>query len=71
MSAGTYEIANPRVGIHINIRDLRCEVGATVYTLVQFELEIHAFCGAIYMRIQSSMRADLFSMRVDLHKEWS
>ena len=59
--------------IHLNIRDLMCEVGATVYTLVRLDLEIHAFCGVIYKKIQSksSMRADPFSMRVDLHKEWS
>ena len=59
--------------IHLNIQDLRCEVGATIYTLVQLELEIHAFHGVIYKKIQSksSMRADPFSIRVDLHKEWS
>ena len=59
--------------IRLNIRDLRCEVGVTVYTLVQLELEICAFRRAIYTKIQSksSMRADPFSMRVDLHKEWS
>ena len=36
-------------------------------------LEIHVFHGAIYKKIQakSSMRAVSFSMRVDLHKEWS
>ena len=34
--------------IHLDIQDLRCEVGATIYTLVWLELEICAFCGAIY-----------------------
>ena len=59
--------------IRLNTRDLKCDVGVTIYTLVRLELEIHAFCGAIYKKIQSksSMRADPFSMRVDLHKEWS
>ena len=61
------------LSIRLNIRDLRCEVGVTVYTLVWLELEIHVFCGAIYTRMQSksSMRADPFSMRVNLHKERS
>ena len=61
------------LSIHLNIRDLRCEVGVTVYTLVWLELEICVFHGAIYTRIQSksSMRPDPFSMRADLHKEWS
>ena len=59
--------------IHLNIQDLRCEVGATVNILVWLELEIRAFRRAICMRIQSksSMRADLFPMRANLHKEWS
>ena len=35
----------------------------TVYTLVWLELEICAFHGVIYMKIQSKS-----SMRVDLHK---
>ena len=36
-------------------------------------LEIHVFCGVTYKKIQSksSMRVDPFTMRVDLHKEWS
>ena len=29
--------------ICLNIRDLRCDVGVTIYTLVQLELEICAF----------------------------
>ena len=46
-------------------------MGVTIYTLVWLELEIRAFCGAIYKKIQSksSMRVDPFSMRVDLCKE--
>ena len=32
----------------LNIQDLRCEVGATVYTYCGFILEICAFRGAIY-----------------------
>ena len=61
------------LSICLNIQDLMCKVGATVYTLVWLELEIRAFCGVVYMKVQSksSMRADPFSMRVDLHKEWS
>ena len=54
------------LSICLNIRDLRCEVGATIYTLVWFELEICAFSGAIYTRIQSKS-----SMRADLHEGWS
>ena len=48
-------------------------MGATIYTLVWLELEICAFQGVIHMKVQSksSMRADPFSMRVDLQKEWS
>ena len=59
--------------IRLNIRDLRCKVGATIYTLVRLELEIRAFHGVIHTKIQSksSMRVDPFSMKVDLHKEWS
>ena len=37
--------------IRLNIRDLRCEVGATVYTLVQLELEICPFHRAIYKKM--------------------
>ena len=61
------------LSICLNIQDLRCEVGVTVYTLVRLELEICAFRAAINMRIQSksSMRAVPFSMMVGLHKEWS
>ena len=61
------------LSIYLNIRDLRCEVAVTIYTLVQLELEIRAFHRAIYTRIQSksSMRVDPFSMRADLDKEWS
>ena len=47
----------------LNIRDLTCEVGATVYTLVRFELEIRPFCGMINMKRQFKffMRVDPFS----------
>ena len=31
------------LSICLNIQDLRCEEGVTVYTLVWLELEIHAF----------------------------
>ena len=45
--------------IRLNIQDLRCEMGATIYTLVRLELEICAFCRAIYkIQSKSSMRAD-------------
>ena len=51
--------------ICLNIRDLRCDVGATVYTLVRLELEIHAFCGVIYTKIQSKV---LHESRPILHE---
>ena len=38
--------------ICLNIRDLKCDVGVTVYTLVWLELEIRAFHGAIYKTVK-------------------
>ena len=37
----------------LNISDLMCDLGATVYTLVWFELEIRAFHGVIDTKMQS------------------
>ena len=59
--------------ICLNIQDLMCEVGVTVYTLVWQCTGNLYFLWSDPHKIQSKypMRMDPFSIRVDLHREWS
>ena len=55
-----------KLSICLGIRDLRRWLVQLLAHQCDCRLEIHAFCGAIYKKIQakSSMRVDPFSMRV-------